>query len=93
MPFYFNDAGNQPMEPCTQRHGARNYRREEIRQNWGGGGVVGRIGGGANLLSYRQFVTMAGGTAEGLPRDVGDPFTPIPPASPDNDLWIGPRWK
>jgi prepilin-type N-terminal cleavage/methylation domain-containing protein len=86
-PFYFNDAGNQPSEGVSQRHGAGKYKYNVINEDWGGSSGIGRIGGTAELMKYRQFTAM-GGTTDGQPK--GIPL--IQPRSPDNYLFIGPAY-
>lgn len=86
-PFYFNDAGNQPSEGVSQRHGAGKYKFNVINEDWGGSSGIGRIGGTAELMKWRTFTQM-GGTTDGVPRGM----TLIPERSSDNYLFIGPLY-
>lgn len=91
-PFYFNDAGNQPIEGISQRHKANKYKREVIKEDWGGQSGMGRMDGSANFIRFRQFMEFAGTTPDGAPTGIPG-FRAIPPASDQNDLWIGPAYK
>jgi prepilin-type N-terminal cleavage/methylation domain-containing protein len=88
-PFLFNDAGNQPTEGISQRHRASRYRRDVLNEDWGGQSAIGRMDGSASFIRFKQFTEMAGGTPDGMPRG----FRAVPPASDDNDVWIGPNYK
>ena len=78
-PFYFNDAGNQPHEGISQRHGGG--RSEDNRTNVGGRSAVGLIMGAAENLTFQKFYEMVG------PRSgITIPLN-IPPA---NDLYCVP---
>ena len=57
-PFYFNDAGNQPHEGISQRHGGG--RSEDNRTNVGGRSAVGLIMGAAQNLTFQKFYEMVG---------------------------------
>jgi len=86
-PFYFNDAGNQPSEGVSQRHGAGKYKYNVINEDWGGSSAIGRIGGTAEFMKWKPFTTM-GGLPSGdlLPKGM----TNMPQRSPENYLFIGP---
>ena len=90
--FYFNDAGNQPTEGISQRHKASKYKRDVVREDWGGMSAIGRMDGSASFLRFRQFTEMAGTTPDGPPTGIPN-FRAIPQASDENDLWIGPGYK
>jgi prepilin-type N-terminal cleavage/methylation domain-containing protein len=78
-PWWFNDAGNQPIEGVSQRHAAN--RPARITDNVNGGAIVGRFGGASSFIKYELFRQMAGNSA-------------IPaqnfPANVNNDLWCTP---
>jgi prepilin-type N-terminal cleavage/methylation domain-containing protein len=78
QPFYFNDAGNQPTEGISQRHGGGNTKR--INADVKGSSAVGAVAGHAVNLKYRTFYQMAGG-----------PITRIIPAP--NDVWCDPAGR
>jgi len=77
IPFYFNDAGNQPTEGISQRHAGGAAKRAGV--DVGGGSAVGAIGGHALNLKYKKFYEMSGGS--GIRRRVPAP----------NDLWYDPK--
>ena len=86
VPFYFNDAGNLPGEGITQRHGGTQWGSIVTGVDWGGRGLIGRIGGSAEFMSWKTFVTMSNESVRPLNVPV------IPPNSPNNYLWIGPAY-
>ena len=57
-PFYFNDAGNQPHEGISQRHGGAPTK--DNTTNMGGRATVGTIMGSAQNLTYQRFYEMVG---------------------------------
>ena len=57
-PFYFNDAGNQPHEGISQRHGGG--RSTDNTTNVGGRGPIGTMMGSAQNLTYLRFYEMVG---------------------------------
>ena len=57
-PFYFNDAGNQPHEGISQRHGGAVTSNNT--DNMGGRATVGTIMGSAQNLTYQKFYEMVG---------------------------------
>ena len=57
-PFYFNDAGNQPHEGISQRHGGAPT--SDNTTNMGGRATVGTIMGSAQNLTYQRFYEMVG---------------------------------
>jgi len=57
-PFYFNDAGNQPHEGISQRHGGA--RTSDNTTNMGGRAAVGMIMGSVENLTYQRFYDMVG---------------------------------
>jgi len=82
QPFWFNDAGNQPSEGVSQRHsGGAPSANATI--DTGGGAIVGRFGGTAEFMKFRQYIRMANpGSVPAALR--------IPETSLDNFLYIGP---
>lgn len=87
-PFNFNDSANQPYEGLSQRHGESTFVRGAADRDLGGSGLVFRFDGSSSHLSWRRFVSMAGGAggAGAIPQGI----VAIPPTSPDNSLFIGP---
>jgi len=81
IPFYFNDAGNQPNEGISQRHGGGNTTRAGLDVR--GGSSVGAIAGHALNLKYKAFYEMAGAGGSSIKRTVPAP----------NDLWFDPLDK
>jgi prepilin-type N-terminal cleavage/methylation domain-containing protein len=77
--FWFNDAGNQPHEGISQRHGGGNPRN--VTADVKGGAVVGAIGGHAEVMKFRKYYDMAGVNA------MGGRFRP---AELPNDLFCVP---
>ena len=57
-PFYFNDAGNQPLEGISQRHvtAGQNTRPD---QDVGGSAAVGCVSGEALNLTFKKFYSFA----------------------------------
>ncbi len=57
-PFYFNDAGNQPLEGISQRHvtAGQNTRPD---QDVGGSAAVGCVSGEALNLTFKKFYSYA----------------------------------
>ncbi len=78
-PFWFNDAGNQPHEGVSQRHAGGNTRSTTV--NVGGGAIVGRMGGSAEMMKFGNFISMV---------NQGPVNRRIPATSFDNFLYIGP---
>jgi len=78
-PFYFNDAGNQPHEGISQRHGGG--RSSGNRVDVGGRSGVGIIMGAAQNLTFQKFYEMVG------PRGGLNVPLRIPPP---NDLYAVP---
>jgi prepilin-type N-terminal cleavage/methylation domain-containing protein len=76
IPFYFNDAGNQPTEGISQRHAGGNTTKAGIDVK--GSSAVGAIAGHAENLKYKKFYQMAGGSTKRV--------VPAP-----NDLWFDPN--
>jgi hypothetical protein len=72
-PFWFNDAGNKPLEGISQRHKTGGTNKNN-RQDVGGAATVGIVSGASVNLTYKKFYAMAqtGGV----------------PAAP-NDIWWG----
>ncbi len=81
-PFWFNDAGNQPGEGVSQRHAGST--KSSATTDVGGGAIVGRAGGTAEMMKFRSYMGMA--------TQVGPPALRIPVGSPDNQLFCGPRY-
>ena len=81
-PFWFNDAGNQPSEGVSQRHAGGNLRSHQT--DLGGGAIVGRANGSADMMKFRNFV--------GMGLQTGPVGLRIPVNSPDNQLFVGPRY-
>lgn len=82
IPFLFNDAGNQPNEGISQRHGGGNTTRAGLDVKGSSG--VGAIAGHAVNLSYKKFYQMSGpGAQNNIKRTISAP----------NDLWFDPRDK
>jgi len=86
-PFFFNDAGNQPTEGVSQRHSSTRWRFDIINEDWGGSSAIGRLGGTAEFMKWREFTSM--GDVPGRPSNI--PL--IPRNDPSNFLWIGPAYK
>ncbi len=61
--FWFNDAGNQPHEGISQRHGGGNARN--VTGDVKGGAVVGGVGGHAVVMKFRKYYDLAGVDAKG----------------------------
>lgn len=82
-PFWFNDAGNQPGEGVSQRHagGTRGNATIDV----GGGAIVGRATGSAEMMKFRTYMGMA--------TQSGPPALRVPVNSPDNQLFVGPRYN
>ncbi len=82
-PFWFNDAGNQPGEGVSQRHagGAKSSATTDL----GGGAIIGRATGSAEMMKFRTYMGMATQTGPAPLR--------IPQNSADNYLFIGPRYS
>ena len=81
-PFWFNDAGNQPGEGVSQRHAGGNARN--VATDVGGGAIIGRQTGSAEMMKFRTYMGMATQT--------GPAGLRVPQSSPDNFLFIGPRY-
>jgi len=79
-PFLFNDAGNQPLEGISQRHGGGYTQRSGVDVK--GGASVGCIGGHVLNLKYRAFYSMVGPSGQNfsIKRTVPTP----------NDLYYDP---
>ena len=79
-PFLFNDAGNQPNEGISQRHGGGYTTKSRVDVK--GGASVGCIGGHVLNLKYRAFYSMVGpgGQNPNIMRTVPTP----------NDLYYDP---
>jgi hypothetical protein len=86
-PFFFNDAGNQPSEGVSQRHGATRWRFDIINEDWGGSSAIGRLGGTAEFIKWNEFTRM--GDVAGRPANI----QLIPRNDPNNFLYIGPFYK
>jgi prepilin-type N-terminal cleavage/methylation domain-containing protein len=82
-PFWFNDAGNQPGEGVSQRHAGGGVRSATADR--GGGAIVGRIGGSAEMMKFGKYMGMANPSLA----PVG---LRVPQNSPDNFLFVGPRY-
>lgn len=78
-PFFFNDAGNQPHEGISQRHGGG--KAIGVTLDVKGKGTIALISGGTMSVSYKKFYEMAGGVAGG---------TQFRPAILPNELWCAP---
>lgn len=79
IPFYFNDAGNQPHEGISQRHVGGGKVVELAGNNQtdiGGSSTVGIVSGSAMNLTFRRFYDMAGLSGR-FPIRV----------NPPNDMW------
>jgi prepilin-type N-terminal cleavage/methylation domain-containing protein len=72
-PFWFNDAGNKPLEGISQRHKTGGTNKNN-RQDVGGAATVGIVSGASVNLTYKKFYAMA--------------LTGPAPAAP-NDIWWG----
>ncbi len=81
-PFWFNDAGNQPGEGVSQRHAGGNARN--VSTDVGGGAIIGRQTGSAEMMKFRTYMGMATQTGPAALR--------VPQSSQDNFLFIGPRY-
>lgn len=90
VPFLFNDAGNQPFEGVSQRHGAGKFQVNILNSNWGGSSAIGRIGGSGEFMKWKVFTTMGGfDSGYGTP----DPSIKVmSPNDPNNNLYIGPYY-
>ena len=77
-PFYFNDAGNQPHEGISQRHGGG--RSMTISLDVKGSAAVGLFDGSVTKLNFKKYYDLAGGV-------VGKTFRP---AELPNELWCDP---
>jgi prepilin-type N-terminal cleavage/methylation domain-containing protein len=78
-PFFFNDAGNQPHEGISQRHGGG--KAISVTVDVKGKGTVGLISGGTMTITYKKYYDLAGGVAGG---------TMFRPAVLPNELWAAP---
>jgi prepilin-type N-terminal cleavage/methylation domain-containing protein len=78
IPFYFNDAGNQPDEGISQRHAGGNTTRAGADVK--GGSAVGAIAGHTLNLKYKTFYQMSGPRGNNIRRTIPAP----------NDLWYDP---
>ncbi|KAB2674969.1 MAG: type II secretion system protein [Verrucomicrobia bacterium] len=81
-PFWFNDAGNQPGEGVSQRHAGGS--RFSATSDLGGGAIIGRATGSAEMMKFRTYMGMANQTGPAALR--------IPQTSADNYLYCGPRY-
>jgi prepilin-type N-terminal cleavage/methylation domain-containing protein len=78
-PFFFNDAGNQPHEGISQRHGGG--KAISVTVDVKGRGTIGLISGGTQSITYKKYYDLAGGVAGG---------TIFRPALLPNELWAAP---
>lgn len=76
--FYFNDAGNQPHEGISQRHGGGRSMRIEVDVK--GSAAVAQFDGSVTRLNFKKYYDLAGGV-------VGSTFRP---AELPNELWCDP---
>jgi prepilin-type N-terminal cleavage/methylation domain-containing protein len=90
VPFLFNDAGNQPSEGVSQRHGASKFVPNILNSDWGGSSAIGRLGGSSEFIKWRTFTQMGGFNGSGGPNQPG--LTIMPQNSIDNELFIGPAY-
>ena len=58
-PYWFNDAGNQPHEGISMRHGTNAAFKSGDTKDIGGSSTVGIISGAAINLNYKKFYDMA----------------------------------
>ena len=79
-PFYFNDAGNQPREGISQRHGGG--RTTVAFTDTKGTAAVGQFDGSVTKVTFKQYYDLAGGPATG--------GTQFRPAILPNELWCDP---
>jgi prepilin-type N-terminal cleavage/methylation domain-containing protein len=76
-PFYFNDAGNQPIEGLSQRHAGGNPRTSTMDVN--GGAIVGNVGGSSMMIKWLKFRQMAGNAPRGnWPNNQNDDVWNVP---------------
>jgi hypothetical protein len=78
-PFFFNDAGNQPREGISQRHGGG--KAISVTVDVKGKGTVSLISGGTMSVAYKKYYDLAGGVAGGKN---------FRPAILPNELWCAP---
>ena len=77
--FFFNDAGNEPHEGISQRHGTAVLKTQGVDLK--GGATVGTFGGTVVYLKYQTYYTLAGGhIRKGMPK----------PSQLPNELWCAP---
>jgi hypothetical protein len=76
--FYFNDAGNQPHEGISQRHGGG--RSTQVATDTKGSAAIAQFDGSVTKATFKQYYDLAGGP-------VGATFTP---AVRPNELWCDP---
>jgi prepilin-type N-terminal cleavage/methylation domain-containing protein len=79
VPFYFNDAANQPHEGISQRHSGGPPKSPD--QDVKGGATVGIISGSTTFLKYNTYYDLAGGTVNRKRR----------PSFLPNELWCDPQ--
>jgi prepilin-type N-terminal cleavage/methylation domain-containing protein len=78
VPFYFNDAANQPHEGISQRHSGGSPKGPD--QDVKGGATVGIISGSTTFLKYSTYYDLAGGTVARKRKPIYLP----------NELWCDP---
>jgi len=78
VPFYFNDAANQPHEGVSQRHGAPGTKK--TTQDASGTAAVAQFDGSVTKLTFKKYYDLAGGP-------VGKTFRP---SRLPNELWCDP---
>jgi hypothetical protein len=77
--YFFNDAGNEPHEGISQRHGTAVLKTQGADMK--GGATVGTFGGSAAYVRYQTFHTLAGGhVRKAMPK----------PSILPNELWCAP---